>query len=257
MLEFLETRKLLSASLNSEGLLKVEGTPNADVIDVHREGTHVIARVNDHVDSFGLADVKRIQIFGYAGNDRLTEHELNVPSTIFGGDGNDWMLGAAGNDVFYGGGGHDAMDGGRGADQFNGGLGFDLVTYEARTTRVVVSMNGVADDGSPATAAALGERDNVKKDIEAIAGSQGNDLLYGNELNNRISGAGGNDVIWAGKGNDTAIGGLGNDEIRGQDGDDTLLARDGNRDRVFGGGGRDRGNVDGVDDTDSIEVFFT
>jgi hypothetical protein len=257
MLESLEPRKLLSASLSTTGLLKVEGTANPDVIDVHREGTKVIVNVNGHIDQFDLDAVKRIQIFGYAGNDRLVERDLNRPSEIFGGLGNDWMRGAAGNDIFWGGDGHDAMEGGPGADQFNGGGGFDLVTYESRATRVVVSMNGVADDGTPPTAAFVGEHDNVKKDIEALTGGQGNDTLYGNELANRINGAGGNDVVWAGKGNDLLIGGPGNDELHGQDGNDTFQTRDGQVDRLFGGGGQDRANKDDVDQTDSIETFFT
>jgi len=257
MFESLEPRKLLTASLSSAGLLKVEGTAGPDVIRVARDGTRVIVNVNGDIDEFDHDAIRRIEIFGYAGNDRLTEHALAIPSTIFGGAGNDWMLGSFGNDVFYGGEGHDAMDGGLGSDQFNGGAGFDLVTYESRTTRVVVSMNGIADDGTPLALAAPGEQDNVKKDIEAVTGGQGNDAIYGNELANRINGAGGNDLIWAGKGNDTAIGGPGNDEIHGQDGNDTLLARDRQRDRVFGGGGRDRGNVDDGDFTDSVEVLFT
>jgi Ca2+-binding RTX toxin-like protein len=257
MLELLEPRKLLSASLSSTGLLKVEGTAGPDMIDVHREQTHVIVNVNGHIDQFDADAVHRIQIFGYAGNDRLTEHNLNRPSEIFGGTGNDWMRGDAGNDVFWGGDGDDAMEGGPGADQFNGGSGFDLVTYEGRPTRVVVSMNGVADDGSPPTTTFPGEHDNVKKDIEALTGSQGNDTLYGNELNNRINGAGGNDLIWAGKGNDLLIGGPGEDELHGQDGNDTFQARDGSVDHLFGGGGHDRANKDPVDTTDSIEELFT
>jgi serralysin len=257
MFESLEPRKLLSASLSTDGLLKVEGTAGPDVIRVARVGDKVVVNINGVLDEFDLDAVRRIQIFGYAGNDRLTEYELNRPSVIFGGDGNDWMLGAAGNDVFYGGGGHDAMDGRGGADQFNGGPGVDLVTYESRLTRVVVSMNGVADDGTPPTAATLGEHDNVKKDIEALTGGQGNDTLYGNELANRINGAGGNDVVWAGLGNDLLIGGRGNDELHGQDGDDTFQTRDGQIDHLFGGGGHDRANEDDVDVTNSIEELFT
>ena len=253
MLELLEPRKLLSASLSSEGLLKVEGTSGPDMIDVHREQTHVVVNVNGHIDQFDADAVHRIQIFGYAGNDRLTEHNLNRPSEIFGGTGNDWMRGDAGNDVLWGGDGDDAMEGGPGADQFNGGSGFDTVTYESRPHRVVVTMN----DGTPPNATFPGEHDNVKKDIEGLTGSQDNDTLYGNEFANRINGAGGNDLIWGGAGNDVLIGGPGEDEIHGQDGDDTILARDGQHDRLFGGGGHDRANKDDIDQTDSIEVFFT
>jgi Ca2+-binding RTX toxin-like protein len=259
MMESLESRKLLSASLNAEGLLTVEGTAGNDNIIVRRDGTKVFVNINDQPRrEFSHEAVRAIRIFGLGGNDRLEERELNRPSTIYGGAGNDTMLGSAGNDVFYGGDGNDMMDGRLGGDQFNGGGGIDTVNYESRTTRIVVSMDGNFNDGTPGEGDRPGERDNVKKDIEVLFGGQGNDTLYGNELANRIGGGGGSDTVWAGAGNDTLIGGPGEDKLYGQDGNDTFLTRgDGFKDSLFGGSGEDRANKDEIDVRESVEVLFT
>jgi serralysin len=47
--------------------------------------------------------------------------------------------------------------------------------------------------------------------IENLLGSQGTDLLAGDQLDNRIDGNGGNDMLWGAGGNDTLIGGAGAD----------------------------------------------
>ncbi|MCR4301773.1 MAG: hypothetical protein NUV51_09195, partial [Sulfuricaulis sp.] len=60
-----------------------------------------------------------------------------------------------------------------------------------------------------------------------IAGSDGNDALYGN---------GGNDTLDGGAGNDTLVGGAGNDSLRGGAGNDTLDAGAGNDTYRFGRG---------------------
>jgi Ca2+-binding RTX toxin-like protein len=258
MLESLESRRLLSASLTAEGTLVVEGTNGNDNILVRRDGTKVFVNVNDQPRrEFSHDAVRRIRIYGLNGNDRIEERELTRPSTVHGGGGNDFMLGSAGNDVFYGGDGNDTMDGRLGADEFNGGGGIDTVNYESRTTRVVVTMDGTANDGTPATLSTPGERDNVKKDIEVLIGGRGNDTLTGNELANRIHGAGGNDVIYGGAGNDTLVGGPGEDRLYGLDGNDTFLTRDGQKDSLYGGGGTDRANKDEIDFRESVEVLFT
>ncbi len=83
----------------------------------------------------------------------------NDSDSIIGGDGADTLNGDADVDVITGGPGSDTVSGGigndlfdegvaaNGSDSFAGGTGVDRVSYAARSTSVVVTMDGVFDDG--------------------------------------------------------------------------------------------------------------
>ncbi|HEX8105361.1 MAG TPA: calcium-binding protein [Solirubrobacteraceae bacterium] len=160
-----------------------------------------------------------------AGDDTVTEVE-NVVGTSFddaitGTGGPNVLNGRSGKDTLKGAGGADTLIGGRnpeaepdGADVLDGGTGTDTVSYAERTTRVVVSLDGVANDGADpnvdGTSAAAEEGDNAKA-IE-IAGA-GND---------RLAGAAGANTLKGGKGADTLVGGLGADTLDGGLGTDTI-----------------------------------
>ncbi|MEM9197348.1 MAG: M10 family metallopeptidase [Pseudomonadota bacterium] len=98
--------------------------------------------------------------------------------------------------------------------------------------------------------------DDERSLIENVLTGTGNDVVSGNQADNRfetgdgndrltglagndtlVSGSG-NDQLFAGIGDDQLIGGLGNDLMRGGDGDDRFIAGDG-ADIGFGGEGRD------------------
>jgi Ca2+-binding RTX toxin-like protein len=161
-------------------------------------------------------------ICGLGGNDRLdgaAGHDV-----LRGGDGNDLLIGAAGRDGLAGGPGNDHLSGGTGADALIGGPGTDLASYFGRTQPVTVTIDGLANDG------AARERDNIRSDIEQLAGSKGDDTLTGDDHDNRLSGNGGNDRL---------IGGGGRDQLVGGDGDDSHDANDGLRDSVICGNGID------------------
>ena len=73
---------------------------------------------------------------GYGGNDTLTGID-NAMNMLFGGDGNDVLIGRAhrdhlfgqhGNDTLHGNGGDDVLSGGDGDDLLQGGTGSDLLT---------------------------------------------------------------------------------------------------------------------------------
>lgn len=125
-------------------------------------------------------------------------------NTIFGGDGNDDLLGHndkdyisgdEGNDTLYGAGGNDSLYGGAGNDRIYG---------------------------------------NNEDDI--ISGGSGNDVLYGGYNNDTIYGNDGNDYIYGdgsgALGSDVIAGGAGIDSLEGGDYNDTYIFN-------FGGDGVD------------------
>src|SRR5581483_1350275 len=82
---------------------------------------------------------------GEAGeNDRIAADVENA----VGGSGDDTLIGDAGANVLNGGLGNDTLDGGRGADAPRGGGDTDLADYSSRPNPVIVSLDGVANDGA-------------------------------------------------------------------------------------------------------------
>ena len=75
-------------------------------------------------------------IFGGAGNDLI--YAKGVHSSLFGEEGDDWIIGGDGRDLITGGTGDDNLNGGAGEwdnllgddgdDTLNGGLGYDTLT---------------------------------------------------------------------------------------------------------------------------------
>jgi Ca2+-binding RTX toxin-like protein len=246
MLESLESRRLLSFSV-SGGVLTVTGTSNPDNILVRKDGTDLTIVENGVNGTTAAADVTSIVIHGNAGNDKLAiavglDHGISLPTVLNGGDGNDQLLGGEGNDVENGGNGNDVMNGGpRGKDTFNGGAGRDRVDYGGRREALVLTIDGVANDGAPeapATAtlpARPAEGDNIGTDVEDVGGGNGNDKISGSGGNNAVNGGGGNDQINGGGGNDQLRGDAGNDVLSGGDGNDGMIGGPGAD--VFNGGG--------------------
>jgi RTX calcium-binding nonapeptide repeat (4 copies) len=168
------------------------------------------------------------------GNDSVNEgyfyYTIQLPTTIFGGPGddniqagagNDTISGGTGNDTINGNSGNDTIDGNEGADTIDGGFGFDTVTYADRTAPVNVSLDGVANDGE------AGEGDNVRSGVNEVVGGSGNDVLTGDNFDNTLIGNDGNDTLAGLGGNDTLDGGGGTDSFDGGAGADVIRARDG------------------------------
>jgi Ca2+-binding RTX toxin-like protein len=72
-----------------------------------------------------------------------------------------------------------------------------------------------------------------------ISGTAGNDVILGNDLDNRINAGDGDDVVCAGRGNDRVKAGSGNDRVFGGMGNDIIKGQAGN-DSLDGGAGRDK-----------------
>jgi len=181
--------------------------------------------------------------------------EVDLPTVMKGGSGDDTLQGGSGDDSLDGGPGDDTLDGGfgndiavassgdttDGADSFAGGTGLDTAFYAPRSRSVNVSLDGVANDGS-------GEHDNIKADVENVEGGSDSDVLEGSDADNKLRGNDGNDVVagaggrndlYGEAGDDWLIGGPGIDWIAGGAGNDSMVGAAGD-DNIYGGPGDDK-----------------
>ena len=196
------------------GANDVVGGPDEDSVWYRRRdlNTDPIAVSLDDVTNDGAvpgddnihSDVE--DIFGGRGDDLLVgSSDANL---IDAGQGDDTILGLGGDDRFVT--LFDNVD--TGADAMFGGSGIDTVSYADHfDTGVVVRLDDLPFDGQ------LGENDNVHSDVENIIGSVEPDVLTGSSAENVISGDLGNDLI---------DGGLGADLLDGQGGTDTVTYTD-------------------------------
>lgn len=162
------------------------------------------------------------ELYGTSYNDIIRGD--NTDNRIWGADGNDQLFGRDGNDTLIGGNGDDILIGGNGGDLLSGGEGNDRVQYTFATGAVTVDLLFLNNNTGYAAGDAF-------VSIEEIYGSTFNDILRGNNEDNRLWGAEGNDTLFGRDGNDILVGGLGDDILIGGNGGDMLSGGDGN-DRV-------------------------
>lgn len=143
------------------------------------------------------------------------------------------------------------------------GIGVDTISVQGIYTSIVeISLCCLAVGGQTTRATGQyfdandkGHRLYINGLIENVIGSNGQDLIAGNEAANRLwgeadlQGPGAADTISGGAGNDTVHGGVGADELFG-DGDDDLICGDAGNDTIAGGAGRD--TVEGGAGADSL-----
>jgi Ca2+-binding RTX toxin-like protein len=192
-------------------------------------------------DTLGATSLFNATFDGGEGNDDIAATGILGGAFIYGGPGNDTIIGSdqvdylygeEGNDSIYGAGGDDNIDGGTGADVMKGGDGSDTADYSSRTGNLTIGIGTLADDGE------AGEKDNVYADIENITCGSGNDSVTGSAVGNTIIGGDGKDTIAAQEGDDFVDGGGGDDLIKGLAGRDTLQGGEDN-DSIIGGKGGD------------------
>jgi len=141
--EGLEPRELLSNSplgLKKVAVaggyeLRIGGTWGNDVITVSPTATGVLVK-NGTWQAAVAGPLKSILVRATEGADKVTiSSKIGVPAILFGGRGNDTLIGGAGPDRMYGEGGSDALMGGEGNDT--------LVTIGGASD--VLAGNGGAD----------------------------------------------------------------------------------------------------------------
>jgi Ca2+-binding RTX toxin-like protein len=238
----------------------------------------------DTADYSGRVDRLSIALDGAANDGAAGEGDNVGPSgdieNVTAGAGDDVLVGSGAANSLSGGGGDDVLDGGFGADVLSGGDGFDTGDYSARAAGVSVSLGGGADDGN-ADDGLPGARDDVRSDVEALVGGDGQDTLTGDGSDNAFDGGPGADQINGGGGEDlvdyssrtsdldVSLDGVPNDgdgtdglaaardnvavdveDIVGGTGSDTLTGS-GSDNYLFGGEGADR--IDGREGSDELQ----
>lgn len=155
-------------------------------------------------DRNDVATASQSQVFGEAGNDRLTAR--------FGAP----LDGGTGNDVLVGDGTDNTLTGGLGSDRLYGGAGRDVALYAARRAAIRVDLRRAGPDG------ARGERDFLFG-VENVRTGRGPDFLVGNAVANTFTAGAGNDTAnVVGGGPDIVFCGPGFDTVRA-DSTDTLV----------------------------------
>jgi extracellular elastinolytic metalloproteinase len=157
-------------------------------------------------------------ILGGSAADALSGSEPNGSAGVTGAN---FLAGNAGVDTLNGLGGDDVIDGGAAADNLIGGAGADTVSYQSKKVRVVVSLDGVVNDGEDANGDGVSEeKDKIGTAFESIRGGAGNDVLVGNTGPNTLDGDSGHDLLLAtatatttSDGPDRMIGGEGTDTV--------------------------------------------
>lgn len=124
---------------------------------------------------------------------------------VIGSNYADMLIGDALNNVLISGAGDDVISGGMGNDGIDGGTGFDIANYNYSTSGVTVNLLTGTATGVPTD-------NDTLANIEAVIGSNYNDVLIGNAFDNQLLGGAGNDSLAAGAGSDDYYMGNGSGE---------------------------------------------
>ena len=226
------------------------GTGNG-VVDTPAGNDTIFGRGGDDT----MVGGDRGQLGGGEGNDSIVGGRSTAPSdrtVIHGNPGNDTIVSGLGNDEVFGDAGANTLAYASVQQQ-----GIDIVD---RGTNGVVAI--LPNGAQTATGGRIGgaEGDIIHSDFGTLVGSNGNDVLVGNDLANTIVGVAppgtagvkpgppGNDAYFGSGGNDLMLGAEGNDSLFGGADNDVLLAGAGN-DGLLGEGGADNFSAGDGDDS--------
>ncbi len=250
LIEPLEPRQLLSASI-SDGILQIKGTSAADSIRISRSrGTLTVLVGAEPARTFAASSIDSIRIRAQGGNDNVSPAQnLRLPLVIYGGAGNDTLIGTPGIDKLNGGAGNDSLSGEAGNDILRGASGNDTLAGGPHND----ILEG--DDGNDQLRGNNG-RDTLRGGAgnDTLLGLDDNDQLFGSAGADSLDGGDNDDILNGGADNDTLFDHSGSDILRGETGDDSLDSTDGLRgDGLNGGDGTNTVTKD-ADDFESPSV---
>ncbi|GEP57979.1 beta strand repeat-containing protein [Reyranella soli] len=276
------------------GLLSVFGDDLDNAVTISRNAAGLILINGGAVQITGgqptVANTTQMLVFGQAGNDMLVLDESNgalPPAQMFGGNGNDTIVGGsggdllfgqAGNDTLLGKGGNDFLFGGAGNDTLTGGDGDDQVFGEGGNDRMIWNPGDDTDlfEGGDGTDTAEVNGGNGAEVFTATANGTRvrfdrlNPAPFSLDIGTTeklVVNMNGGDDMFSATGNLAALinvtvdGGTGNDTILGSNGADTLIGGDGNdfidgqqgNDLALLGAGDDVFQWDPGDGSDTVE----
>ena len=221
-------RHLLLAAVAAAVL--VPATAQASTVELAADGTVLVRAAagelnNIHVKPEGTTGV-RVKDFGATLNGRgsclrVAPSEAVCRTGVVDvdvalGDGNDLYIGQHGFATVVSGEAGDDMymhDGKAGLTttrtDFRGGAGLDRANYDVATAGVIITKDGVANDGRTLTGTSVIDRDNIRPDVEALIGSKHNDSLNGSpnpafpgKLVEHFDGNKGSDIMTGGPADD-------------------------------------------------------
>lgn len=128
-----------------------------------------------------------------------------------GRSGNDTLKGGNGEDQLFGGNGDDFLDGGWGKDTLDGGSGIDTADFSYASGGYLFDLPKNNVNGESI------------RNIENIIGTQGNDTIIGDDVDNKFKGGNGNDQLYGYEGNDILAGGTGINDLWGGEGNDIFV----------------------------------
>ena len=231
-------------------------------------GAAPVGTGNGVVDSPAGSDT----ILGRGGDDSLVGGDRGQ---IGGGNGNDTIVGGRSTaqgalTLIHGNPGNDTIVSGLGNDEIFGDAGSNTLAYasvEQGGLAIVDRGNSgvtaiLPNTGQTATGGKTGgpEKDVIHSDIGTLVGSNGNDVIVGNNQGNTLLGVApagtagikpgpaGDDIVAGLGGVDILFGAAGNDWLLGGTEPDVLLAGNGN-DLLIGDAGADTFNAGGGNDT--------
>jgi len=182
---------LTGVSLDASGRLTITGTAANDTVTVKYfpgDASRIVVALNgssvvyDLVILYGTAP-SSLAFWGLDGNDSF-QNSTSLPSTAYGNNGDDVLVGGSGNDFLEGDYGNDLLLGNEGNDTLWGSGGNDML------------FGGAGND--------------------ALYGHGGIDMLYGEDGADTINGGSSDDMLNGGNGQDTIISvGLGEDTVTG------------------------------------------
>jgi hypothetical protein len=223
--------------------LYIFGTDTSDNILVSRISQSLVVALDNGrstVRKFDPANVDALSISALGGNDAVI-NETALPSTISGGDDQDYLFGGIGGDVIHGNGGFDYLSGNDGADSLFGDGADDIL-----------SGNGGNDS---LVGGAGADRLNGYAGRDKLFGGDGNDRLFGGASADWLYGQNGSDQLFGEGGDDRLFDDYdqGIDTLHGNAGNDSFVTTDGTIDHIFGDGGSDSADADTIDVLTSIE----
>ncbi|WP_265564448.1 calcium-binding protein [Sphingomicrobium arenosum] len=213
---------------HGEGADYMDGGDGIDTVDYSGADQFIQIRAYDGATMAGAAAGDTLvgieNIIGTDYDDVIWAEFWPIADNEFwGGAGNDSMNGFGGNDRFHGEEGYDYVVLGGGDDYYDGGTGNDIVAYywydSGQGIRVDLRLEEQVD---------FGQGIDTLIDVEAVQGTQYDDVIHGDEVANYIwtgedKGFGLNhDQVFTDEGDDLIDIGIGNHVVDGGADNDTL-----------------------------------